>query len=113
MHALIALRQCWFSSAASKRSTRYLDLNHLMDHVGNRLPVAKWKLLADHLGLDISVTDQIEGKEKDPVNCIRQVFISWEKSLSDLYPYEWETVIRALKHIKESGLAKSLEQLYI
>ena len=84
-----------------------------MQNVGNKLPVNKWKHLADHLGLDTSVTDEIEGTEKgNPRNCIRQVFIFWEKSLSESHPYSWATVIHTLEQIGEIHLATSIMQFH-
>ena len=89
------------------------DLVHLTREVGTEV-CAKWKLVADELGLEHSITDVIASIPNDPLHHSREVFIHWSKQPSDSHPYTWATMIGVLrlKQIKELELAKTLIQKF-
>lgn len=72
------------------------DLVHLTREVGTEV-CAKWKLVANELGLEHSITDVIASIPNDPLHHIREVFIHWSKQPSDSHPYTWATMIGVLR----------------
>ena len=73
------------------------DVSDLMNEVAAKIP-NKWRDVGLQLGLDQSELDGIANENPRDTNlCYSKVFTRWKNKNSAAHPYNWSTIVRALR----------------
>ena len=72
----------------------------------------KWKVLADHVGLNSVQVNTIEKQHPDSVECCcRGVFEYWLDGKAANYEKTWKSVVEILNLMHEDTLAANLQEM--
>ena len=85
-------------------------LPDLLEYVATSIP-AKWNVVGLALNVPKATLDGFQKQHSsDHLQCYVEVFESWKNS--DSPPFEWSTIIKALKRnfVKENALAEELRK---
>ena len=71
----------------------------------------KWRLVGIELGIKQGSLDVIS-EEKNPILRYSEVFSQWEKKANPDFPFNWRTILNALKSpiVEENKLAMEVEK---
>ena len=71
----------------------------------------KWTLVGIELGMNRDQLDVIS-EEKNPIIRYSKVFSQWEKKANPDFPFNWRTILNALKSpiVGENKLAMEIEE---
>ena len=90
-------------------------VSDLMNEVAAKIP-KKWRDVGLQLGLDQSELDGIAIESPGDTNlCYSRVFTHWKNKISAAHPYNWSTIVHALRApaVGEERLADEIKTRHL